>query len=68
VEPTLAQGQQSVKGGMMDTIKEIKQVIYTHGGSRIYSGERDLLVDTYADREFAEYIKECVDKYFKDRE
>lgn len=41
---------------------------YDHGGSRIYidgeSGERQLLVDTYYDKEFAEYIDRCVQAYF----
>ena len=57
----------------MDT-KVLKQVIYGHGGSRIYfedeakSGSRELLVDTYPeDQIFAEYIKECVEKYYKGR-
>ena len=42
--------------------------IYPHGGSRIFingdSGDRQLIVDTYYDKEFAEYIEECVRKYF----
>lgn len=42
--------------------------IYKHGGSRIYidgeSGDRQLLVDTYYDEEFAEYIETCVKEYF----
>ena len=41
---------------------------YEHGGSRIFidgeSGDRELLVDTYYDREFAEYIEKCVRDYF----
>lgn len=42
--------------------------IYPHGGSRCFidgeAGERCLLVDTYYDKEFAEYINKCVKKYF----
>ena len=41
---------------------------YDHGGSRIFidgeSGDRQLLVDTYYDKDFAEYIEQCVRKYF----
>ena len=41
---------------------------YKHGGSRIFvdgeSGDRQLIVDTYYDREFAEYIEKCTRDYF----
>ena len=41
---------------------------YEHGGSRIFidgeSGDRQLIVDTYYDREFAEYIEKCTRDYF----
>jgi hypothetical protein len=40
-------------GGMSDT----KQIIYAHGGSRIYrenaDGSRDLIADTYGDEKLA---------------
>ena len=42
---------------------------YDHGGSRIYihgeSGDRELIVDTYYDKDFAEYINKCTKEYFK---
>jgi len=42
---------------------------WEHGGSRIFingeSGDRQLLVDTYYKREFAEYIERCVRDYFE---
>jgi len=42
---------------------------YEHGGSRIFidgeSGDRQLIVDTYYDREFAEYIEKCTREYFE---
>jgi len=41
---------------------------YEHGGSRIYingeSGDRQLIVDTYFDKEFAEHIEKCTREYF----
>jgi hypothetical protein len=41
---------------------------YNHGGSRIFvdgeSGDRQLLVDTYYDHEFAEYLEGCIRHYF----
>jgi len=41
---------------------------YTHGGSRIYidgeSGDRQLIVDTYYDEDFAKFINEKVQEYF----
>jgi len=50
--------------------KIIKMSQYEHGGSRIYfesdkDSGRDLLVDTYQDKRFAEYILECVKQYDK---
>lgn len=48
--------------------KDFTHNIYKHGGSRIFidgeAGNRQLLVDTYYDREFAEYIEKCVRDYF----
>lgn len=42
---------------------------YNHGGSRIFidgeSGDRELLVDTYYDKDFAEYTNECTRQYFE---
>lgn len=41
---------------------------YEHGGSRVFingeSGDRQLLVDTYYDCEFADYIEKCTREYF----
>lgn len=41
---------------------------YSHGGSRIAldgeSRDRQLIVDTYLDHDFAVYIDNCVRKYF----
>jgi len=41
---------------------------YHHGGSRVCidgeSGERQLLVDTYLDEDFAGYMNECARAYF----
>ena len=48
---------------------EIKQSIYDHGGSRIWrepDGRRDLLVDTYHTREFAEAVRDFTDKWFRE--
>lgn len=48
--------------------KDFTHNIYPYGGSRIFidgeSGDRCLLVDTYYDVEFAQYLEECVKKYF----
>ena len=48
--------------------KDFTHIIYKHGGSRIFidgeAGNRQLLVDTYYDREFAEYIDKSVRDYF----
>ena len=44
---------------------EINQ--YEHGGSRIFYNEpenRQLLIDTYQDSKFAQYIYNCVLKYY----
>jgi len=41
---------------------------YNHGGSRSYidgqSGDRQLMVDTYYDSTFAEYMDDCAKSYF----
>lgn len=41
---------------------------YDRGGSRIYingeAGDRQLLVDTFYDKDFAEYINKCTKEYF----
>lgn len=48
--------------------KDLTHNIYKHGGSRIFldgeAGNRQLLVDTYYDQEFAEYLDKCVRDYF----
>ena len=50
--------------------RTIKQVIYPHGGSRIYralddDSDRELLIDTYAeDAEFALAAMKFVEGYF----
>lgn len=42
---------------------------YDQGGSRMFvngeSGDRQLLVDTYYDSDFAEYLEECIRTYFE---
>jgi len=42
--------------------------VYHHGGSRMCidgeSGDRQLLVDTYLDEDFANYINKCATGYF----
>lgn len=42
--------------------------LYKHGGSRIFidgdSGDRQLMVDTYLDADFANYINDCTRSYF----
>jgi len=48
---------------------EISQ--YEHGGSRIFHNEpenRELIVDTYQDENFAKYILDCVKKYFNSKD
>ena len=48
--------------------KDFTHNIYEHGGSRIYidgeSGDRQLLIDSYYSKEFAEYIEQCVKEFF----
>lgn len=47
---------------------DIHQTIYDHGGSRIWverKGKRDLLVDTYGDKELAQAVMDCVKKLFR---
>ncbi|MCO5250754.1 MAG: hypothetical protein M9949_04945 [Candidatus Kapabacteria bacterium] len=47
---------------------DFKHNIYEHGGSRMFidgdSGDRELLVDTYYDEDFALYVEKCVREYF----
>ncbi|MFP4369251.1 MAG: hypothetical protein ACLFR2_06715 [Candidatus Kapaibacterium sp.] len=48
--------------------KDLTQYKYEHGGSRIFVdgevGDRQLLVDTYYDTDFAEHIEKCTREYF----
>ena len=48
--------------------EDYKATQYEHGGSRIFidgeAGDRQLLVDTYYNAEFAQYIDLCVQRYF----
>lgn len=48
---------------------------YDHGGSRMYfegrqpehplkSPDRDLIVDTFQDKKFSDYIEKCVKEYY----
>lgn len=48
---------------------------YEHGGSRMYfegeqpdhpleSPDRDLIVDTFQDKKFSDYIEKCVKEYY----
>lgn len=49
-------------------MKEIKQVIYEHGGSRIWFEERGirfLVVDSFLDEGFAKSLLEFVKQYLK---
>ena len=51
--------------------QELKQVIYDHGGSRIYLAEKDdsdreLLVDTYHTEEFAIAVRDFVSKWLSE--
>jgi hypothetical protein len=56
----------------IDKIKSRKEDykfnLYKHGGSRSYidgdSGDRQLMVDTYLDADFAKYIDNCTRSYF----
>jgi len=46
---------------------DIRQIIYPHGGSRIYAeenGTRKLLADGYHDQEFSQALGEFVREYF----
>lgn len=46
---------------------EIKQIIYAHGGSRIYSQsgrERDLMADTYKNEAYSLAVFEFTKKWF----
>jgi hypothetical protein len=50
----------------------LKQNIYDHGGSRIWleskDGEkRDLMADTYGNKELALRVKVCVEEYLKEK-
>ena len=49
-------------------VKDFTHNKYDHGGSRIFidgeSGDRQLIVDTYYNRIFAEYIEKCTREYF----
>lgn len=56
------------KSEILERKKDFTHNIYDHGGSRIFidgeSGDRQLLVDTYYTKEFAEYIGKCTREYF----
>ena len=49
--------------------KDFKHNQFTSGGSRMFiNSETDsfqLIIDTYLDDNFADYMEECVRKYFK---
>jgi len=52
---------------------QIKQYIYDHGGSRIFSGGDDggyrvLIADSYTNKAFAEALMAFVSDYYKDED
>ena len=56
------------KEQITEKMKDCKTDFYDNGGSRTFidgeAGHRQLIVDTYLDKEFAKYIEKCVREYF----
>ena len=48
----------------------VKQTIYEHGGSRIWTetdGRRNLIADTYQDAEYAKAVRDFTEKWYKEK-